>query len=92
MPAGLNAHGFQIAGGIATRGQKDFSTHYPRFDEELEAFQSDVPALTDEEIVLRLMRLVARAGAAHNRVNIPIGMGFLTTLFSLSTGLRTDWQ
>jgi hypothetical protein len=80
MSAGLKARGIRIAGGIATRGQKDFAILYPKFDSEMEALHSEVATLSDAEIVLRLMRLIASAGVAHNHVSMPLGMGFLYAL------------
>ena len=53
--------------------QRDFATLYPRgaFDTELAAITRDLPATTDTDIVLRLMRLVASGRVAHTTVRIP---------------------
>ena len=80
LTAGLKAPGLRIAGGLATRGQKDFELLYPNFDKEIESLQADLSRLDDAEILLRVMRIVASAHVAHNRVQIPLGMGFLTRL------------
>lgn len=76
LSAGLKAPGYRIAGGIATRGQKDFSTLYPTFDAEIDSLETDVRDLTDAEVLLRMIRLMASAHVAHNRIEIPAGMGF----------------
>lgn len=54
--------------------QADFAKLYPQpgFNRELEAMQAEIPKLTDAEIVLRLMRLVASANVGHNHVYLPI--------------------
>ncbi len=80
LSAGLTAPGFRIAGGIATRGQKDFALLYPGFDAESESLKVDCPKLSDAEVLLRLMKLMASAHVGHNRVQIPIGMGFASRL------------
>ena len=68
--------------GISTRGQKDFDKLYPRdsFHAAIDSLKADIPNLTDEEVVLRLMRLVASANVAHNGVRFPPGMGFSAQL------------
>src|SRR5579863_1238183 len=66
--------------GIATRGQKDFEKLYPRFRTDIKALDADIPRLTDGEIVLRLMKIVASANVAHNLVQTPIGLGFFSRL------------
>jgi hypothetical protein len=80
LSAGMRATGIRIAGGIASRGQKDFAILYPNFDRDIQAIETDVPKLADAEILLRLMRLMASAHVAHNRVETPPGMGFLNRL------------
>jgi hypothetical protein len=80
LTAGLKAPGYRIAGGVATRGQKDFSTVYPNFDAELDALTNDLANLPDSEVLLRLMRLIASAHIAHNRIQLPAGMGFQSRL------------
>lgn len=80
LTSGLKAPGIRIAGGIATKGQKDFALLYPHFEAEIESIETDLPKLTDAEVLLRLMRLIASAHVGHNRVQIPIGMGFASRL------------
>jgi hypothetical protein len=80
LASALRAPGIRIAGGIATRGQKDFAEVYPNFDSEIASLGEAVPNLTDSEMLLRLMRLIASAHIAHNTVDIPLRMGFLTRL------------
>ena len=41
------------------------------FARQVAELQSEVPALTDQQIVLRLMRLTAGLGVAHTRVYLP---------------------
>lgn len=69
--------------GISTRGQKDFAKLYPKtsFDAALESLRADISRVSDAEMVLGLMRIVASANVAHNIVYMPgIGMGFLSRL------------
>jgi hypothetical protein len=80
LATALRVPGIRIAGGIATRGQKDFAEVYPNFDSEIASLGEAVPNLTDSEMLLRLMLLIASAHIAHNTVDIPLGMGFLTRL------------
>jgi hypothetical protein len=80
LSAGMKASGIRIAGGIATRGQKDFAILYPGFDKEIGSIEADVPKLPDAEILLRVMRLMASAHVAHNVVETPPVMGFLNRL------------
>ena len=80
LSTGLKAPGIRFAGGIATRGQKDFAVLYPNFDREIQSIEADVPKLSDAEILLRVMRLIASAHVAHNRVQPPAGMGFFNRL------------
>jgi hypothetical protein len=80
LASGLKAPGIRIAGGIATRGQKDLALLYPHFDAEIESLSADIPNLSDPEALLRLMRLIASAHVAHNRVQIPVAMGFASRL------------
>ena len=61
------------------RRHVDFAKLYPRsaFDQELARLHADVPKLSDAEITLRLMRLVASAGIAHTYVRLPVSkLGF----------------
>ncbi len=50
--------------------QVDFEKLYPaaEFHQEVSDLERNAPVLRDSEIVLRLMRLVAKAGVAHNTV------------------------
>src|SRR5437867_1365407 len=64
----------------------DFAKLYPQpgFNNELAAMQADIPKLTDTEIVLRLMRLVASANVGHTNVYLPIfKLGFRQLPLSL---------
>src|SRR5581483_2396895 len=57
----------------------DFAKLYPQpaFNNELSALRSDITKLTDNEIVLRLMRLVASANVGHTYVYLPtLKLGF----------------
>src|SRR5262245_9602487 len=56
------------------RRHVDFAKLYPRsgFDQELARLHAAVPKLSDAEITLRLMRLVASAGIAHTNVRLPV--------------------
>ena len=80
LSAGLKAPGIKIAGGIATRGQKDFADLYPNFDAEVASIEEAIPNLSDAELYLRLLHLIASAHIAHNTIDIPLGMGFLIRL------------
>ncbi len=44
-----------------------------QFDREVHELESEVPRLSDVEIVFRLMRLAARLGVSHTRVGWPAG-------------------
>ena len=59
--------------GIISRGQKDFSKLYPpvTFDAAIASLKADIPKISDDEISLRLMELVASAHVAHNGVTSP---------------------
>ncbi len=54
--------------------QTDFATLYPRqtFDAEIASLRAGAGHLTDAEIVLRLIRLVASAHVGHNHVGLPL--------------------
>jgi hypothetical protein len=67
--------------GSSSRGQKDFAKLYPKatFDREMESLKADIPELSDSEIVLRLMRLMASANVAHNSI-VARSMGFFARL------------
>jgi hypothetical protein len=62
------------------RSQADFAVVYPSFGQEIRSLTADLPTLRDEEVFLRLMRLMASAHIAHNLVVTPIGMGFVSGL------------
>jgi len=51
--------------------QKDFGKLYPHFHEEMAGLQSDIGKLSDAEIVLRVMKMVASANVGHNIVYLP---------------------
>jgi len=76
----FSASGIQLTRGIATRGAKDLDKLYPTFKPDVTALNADIPNLSDQEIVLRLMRIVAGGNVAHNSVHIPINMGFFRRL------------
>ena len=80
LRAAVEKHGLRFASGFASRGQKDFSEVYPHFEDELLAIEQSVPKLSDAEVLLRLMRLISSAHIAHNKVQIPVGMGFFNRL------------
>jgi hypothetical protein len=44
-----------------------------KFDQEIRQLESELPRLSDGEIVFRLMRLAARVGVGHTRVSWPAG-------------------
>lgn len=91
LAARFSASGIQIKGGIASRGEKDMKKLYPSFQSDLNALDADLPHLSDPEIVLRLMRIVASGNVVHNTVYTPAGMGFFRrlpiSLFWFSDGL-----
>jgi hypothetical protein len=82
LSATLSAKGSAVdfKRGISTRGQKDFEKLYPSFHADMQALESDIPKLSDGEIVLRLMKIIASANVAHNVVQTPIGLGFFSRL------------
>ncbi|HEX7288429.1 MAG TPA: hypothetical protein VF532_19755, partial [Candidatus Angelobacter sp.] len=55
--------------------QMDFKKLYPpaKFQREVRDLEQDVPQISDSEVVLRLMRLVAAAKVAHTTVYEPQG-------------------
>jgi hypothetical protein len=61
-------------------GQKDFEKLYPRFQADREALEGDIPKLSDSEVVLRVMKMIAGANVAHNAVRTPMNMGFAPRL------------
>jgi hypothetical protein len=80
--AHFGAPGVTIRYGIATRGQKDFEKLYPpvTFDAAVKALDADLGRLSDEEITLRLMRIVASGNVGHTKVNMPPNLGFFQRL------------
>jgi hypothetical protein len=72
---------FDFRRGLCTRGQKDFAKLYSpaEFHSYVDRLNAEVPKLSDEEVVLRLMRLVAGARVAHTAV-LPKGRGFVLRL------------
>ena len=85
--------GMAIRAGIATRGQKDFATLYPpaSFQTPLDRLRESLGTLSDQEIALDLMRIVASANVAHTTVYLPLKFGFFRrlplTLFWFPDGL-----
>ena len=78
----FSAKGYTVdmSRGVSTRGQKDFEKLYPTFTSDIAALEAEISKLSDAEIVLRLMKLVASANVAHNVVQTPIGLGFFSRL------------
>jgi hypothetical protein len=68
--------------GVTTRGQIDFLKLYPPgpFGAAVESLEADIPKLSDAEIILKLMRLIASANVEHNTVQFPIALGFFARL------------
>jgi len=65
---------------------KDFKKLYsqPDFDNRIFALQKDIPTLSDSEVALRLMRLVASANVGHTTVYFPeMKLGFWPTALTL---------
>src|ERR1051326_820448 len=58
----------------------DFDKLYPHFQADIDALSGGIPQLSDGEIVLRLMRIIARAKVDHNQVDDPIALGFFARL------------
>jgi hypothetical protein len=54
-----------------SNGQKDFKKLYPGFHDEVASIQADIAKLSDAEVVLRVMKLVASANVGHNIVYLP---------------------
>jgi len=82
LTATLSAKGHTVSvkQGITTRGQMDFDKLYPHFQADIDALSGGIPQLSDGEIVLRLMRIIASAKVDHNQVDDPIGLGFFARL------------
>ena len=80
--AHFGASGIAIRGGIASRGEKDFEKLYPpaTFDAAIKALDADLGRISDEEITLRLMRIVASGNVGHTTVNQPLNLGFFRRL------------
>jgi hypothetical protein len=76
----FGASGFRIAGGVATRGQKDLEKLYPNFKADVSALAEAASGLSDQEMVLCLMRLIASGGVAHTTLNMPLSFGFFRRL------------
>ncbi len=57
------------------KGQKDFAKVYPKdaFEGELNAIRRELPHLSNHEVKLRLIRLIAGAHIVHNAIDIPKG-------------------
>jgi hypothetical protein len=72
--------GVDFKRGVSSNGQKDLAKLYPNFDKDLAAIEADVPKISDSEIVLRLMKLVAGGNVAHNEVYLPLSQGFFERL------------
>lgn len=94
---GLAAPGMTLDArrGLITRGQKDFSKLYPAatFHPAIATLESDLPRLTDAEIVLRFRQLVASGHVAHNGIDGPAGPAFrrLSVVFHwYADGLAVD--
>jgi hypothetical protein len=66
----MSKHGYRLSlkCDICTRGQKDFAKVYPpaTFNAAIASLKADIPKLSDDEIGLRLMQLMASAHIAHN--------------------------
>ena len=79
LVSGLQRTGYKVdfQHGLYTLGQKDFTKLYPKasFDPAISSLQADLPNLSDDEVVMRLMRLIASAGVAHNSVAVPLDKG-----------------
>lgn len=78
LKAKFSAKGYAVdlSRGVTTRGQKDFRKLYPSFHADIDALSAEVPTLSEDEIVLRLMKIIASGRVAHNRVQIPARFGF----------------
>jgi hypothetical protein len=98
LVSGLERPGYKVdlQHGLYTRGQKDFDKLYPKttFDRGISDLEADLPRLSDDEVVLRLMRLIASAGVAHNKVAVPLDIGIYQrlplTFHWYSDGLAVD--
>jgi hypothetical protein len=66
--------------GISSRGQKDYDKLYPHLASDLKELDSEIARLSDGQIVLRLMRLIAAPNVAHNSIQMPVGTGFFARL------------
>ena len=66
--------------GISSRGQKDYDKLYPNLASGLKELEGDIGQLSDAQVVLRLMRLIAAPNVAHNSVPMPVALGFFSRL------------
>jgi len=84
LTEGFSASGvtLDMLRGISTRGQKDFAKLYPLavWEPALQSLTADVPNLSDSEVELQLMRLIASAWVAHNVVRAPQDPDFTARL------------
>jgi hypothetical protein len=73
-----SGHTVDLQRGITTRGQIDFPKLYPTapLQAALETLDAEIPRVSDAEIVLQIMRLIASANIAHNTVYLPQDLGF----------------
>src|ERR1043166_8806943 len=73
--------------------QVDFAKLYSRevFNSEVAGLKADIGKLTDAEITLRLMRLVASANIGHNYVYAPLGNHLYRKLGFVSIPLSMAW-
>src|SRR5215831_9265982 len=55
-------------------GQYDFAKRYDvaAFDDEIAALDRDAARMTDADLTLRIMKLVARANDGHSHVMLPL--------------------
>jgi len=73
--------------------QRDFEKLYSRstFDGEVASLRTDLSRLTDAQIILRLMHMVASANVAHTQVYVPLGSGLFRKLGFVPIPLQTAW-
>jgi hypothetical protein len=65
--------------------QKDFNKLYPGLHGEVETLRGEIGKLTDAEIALRVMKMVASANVGHNTVYLPgRTLGFYPIPFMLA--------
>lgn len=85
--AKFEASGIQFKSGLGTRGQKDLDKLYPTLKADLATLDADLPNLSDQEITLRLIRIVASGNVAHNTVNMGFFRRLPIRMFWYSDGL-----